>query len=184
MLRAGEWLAAYVNLRRKSVSFRPQKWIDGCAKSVSPSLPAEDADLLAQLRSAMAKHSAAAHGIPVTKAATHGDYTGLNLHVCGEVFTGVDIQKTTHTLLTRDIARFLVWAQLNFPQEDVWYGISSSDRRAFLSSGIISGAESDVVLSFFVADQFHRRIQRMHSNPVLGPRVRQSCKQWLESAFL
>ena len=182
MRRAGEWLAVYATGRRKPVSWHPQKLIDVCSRSVSPSLSLEDTELLANLRRAMAKHSAETKGLFVTKAASHGDYTGLNLHVSGDLLTGVDIQKTTRTMLARDIARFLVWSHLNYPEASDWYGLSKSDKQAFLSSGIIPDVEAKHVLPFFVADQFHRRFQRMHTDKTLGPRVRRACKSWIAFA--
>ena len=182
MRRAGEWLAHYAEERREIFRWRPQRYIDGCAKSVSTNLSDEDIKLLAKLRAEMARYSLEAAGMQVTRAACHGDFTGLNLHVAGNILTGVDIQKKTRTVLARDIARFLVWAHLNYPEDTDWYGISNSDRLAFLSNGIISETEAKIVLPFFVADQLHRRLQGMHGDPIIAPRARQACRIWIQSA--
>lgn len=158
--QSGAWLAAYASGRRRAAAFGPRHWLrklDGQALE-HVHTPADRAHLAA-LRAALNARLPTLRGIPVTRAAVHGDFAGINLHVYDGVIHGFDIQGEIRMPLARAAARFLVWLQIHddagdFPRR---FGIRAEDWEAFLSSGVLSPREAESTLPFFTGVELHTR---------------------------
>lgn len=156
--QASEWLAAYTAPRRRVRRFGPGHWVDRCRAAPRDHLAPADRALLAALEGRLDRQAAAHTGRQVTHAATHADFTPLNLHVHQGVMTGFDVQGEAWFAVARDAAQFLVWSALNCTPQDLratLMGLPRADLDAFAEGGAVPEAERVTVLPFFVGAWLH-----------------------------
>ncbi len=152
---AGQWLAAYAEPRRLQGTFGPAHWIRRASTRTKDHLPAEEAAAVRAGLEALGRRANAHAGRPVTRAATHGDFVPVNLHLDRGALWGLDIQGECWFPLARDAARFLIWVHCFAPDGAPTgpLGLSGADVDAMLASGLLPEAEASTILPFFVGEQ-------------------------------
>jgi len=169
--QAGRWLAAYVGDRRRVEDFAPWRWIALRKEAARGGLTAMDAALYQHGLRALRGMARALIGQPMTRAATHGDFVGINALFHQGVICGLDIQGESWLPLARDAARFLVWQQITDP--------GAGDGEAFLSSGVLPPHDAGPVLAFFVGEQLLQRLAEDHPDPAHRARAAEALAGWL-----
>ncbi|NCU19275.1 hypothetical protein EOM89_00725 [Candidatus Falkowbacteria bacterium] len=166
MRQAGDWLGQYTNGRLRTAEFAPRFWMQRLNGHHAEGLPPARLQVMAPLKAHLDAQVPALLRHRVLQGATHGDFTGGNLHYHKGTIYGVDIQGETWMALANDVSRFLVGQALrnSDPAVPRHHGIAAPDWQAFLSSGLIPEAEQDTVLRFFIGHQIWWRL----AEPALG----------------
>ena len=170
---SGAWLAEYCSGRKRSATFGPRFWLKKMQALPKDRLTHPDdlrrADALMQH---LQRSVETVRGRPVTQAATHGDFVGMNIHHQNGALCGVDIQGESWLPLARDAARFLVWSQIHDPgiRTARQHGIAADDLAAFLASNLLDPEEAGSILPFFIGEQIYLRfLENAHRKSLQAP---------------
>lgn len=185
LAQSGEWLRRYCAPRQQTGSFGPRFWI----RKIE-SLPAgrvfieEDRELLGNLLACLRRQAEMIKGVPVLRAATHGDYSGVNAHLHEGTIYGIDIQGECRFPVAKDVARFLVWVRVHeaAPSDRSSSGISSRDFDAFLGCGILSAEERGTTLPFFIGTQFYEKFVGSYDRRDIREATRRAIRSYIHSA--
>ncbi|SLN49366.1 hypothetical protein PSA7680_02540 [Pseudoruegeria aquimaris] len=153
--QCGSWLKRYTSGRQRLARFGPHHWVEKRADLPARIPDADDQALAARLHDNMHRRAPLVAGADVCQAATHGDFTTLNLTFHQGTLYGLDIQGESWMALTQEIARFLVYLQITHPHPSgrLRLGISEPDLKAFLKCGLLDPREEATTLPFFIASQ-------------------------------
>lgn len=182
MAQAGDWLATYVGLRSRIESFRPKRWLARMEEAALAQGLDWQAPLIRQAARALRQMGRRLAGAPFTRAATHGDFVAINAHLDGGRIIGVDVQGEAWLPLARDIARFLVWQQINDPAPGpMCHGIAAQDFHAFLSAPLLAGEEVETILPFFIGLGLVQRLAEQPEGSASALNGVTALKAWLAS---
>jgi hypothetical protein len=182
MAQAGDWLATYVGLRRRTESFRPKRWLARMEEAALAQGLDRQAPLIRKAARALRQMGWRLAGAPFTRAATHGDFVAINAHLDGGRIIGVDVQGEAWLPLARDIARFLVWQQIKDPAPGpLCHGIAAQDFHAFLSAPLLAGEEVETILPFFIGLGLVQRLAEQPEGSASALNGATALKAWLAS---
>lgn len=184
LYQSGAWLKHYCATRTIERPFWPGQAMRKLAAKSLASVTAEaDRKLLARLMANLRLRARATRGTPFVRAATHGDFVGINAHVSHGIICGVDIQGECWVAIARDVARFLVWLQIHdpIPPRAHRFGIRAEDVAAMLDSGVLDPGEHDTTLPFFIGTQFFSRFIGEYDRPDLRDATRTAIRNYLSA---
>ncbi|WP_312530126.1 phosphotransferase [Paracoccus sp. (in: a-proteobacteria)] len=151
--RAGGWLAR-LTTERETGSFGPNFWLKKLQDHVDKLALPEDRPLLEAHMAEMGRLASTLVGAPVTRAASHGDFTPDNLYMEGARLIGIDMQRREMMAVSRDIARFLVWLQsrrLDMPAV-TRHGVSASDYAILTNVPGLIDPQEEPILRFMMGE--------------------------------
>lgn len=149
--RAGGWLSALTHQRERA-AFGPNYWLQGLKAQIAERGAGEP--LLARHFAAMQEFAQDLKDLPVERAASHGDFTPDNLYLDGARLVGIDMQRSPHMAVARDVARFLVWLhsrRLDLPAV-TRHGVSAADYAALVSVPGLLSADQEPILRFMMGE--------------------------------
>lgn len=175
---AGEWLAHYNSTTHSTGRLAARFWLRQCRQKLRRVNKAETHVLVQELLQKLHRLCASVQGAEVTRACSHGNFTPAKLIRHRGVLHGADIVNTNDIPIAKDLARFLVMLAVEMPGTGrrFLHGIQKTDYDALLSArGLISKAEQDLIMPFFIGIELIDRFSRMTGG---GP-----CMQNLEAAI-
>ncbi|MEM9968740.1 MAG: hypothetical protein AAF755_11635 [Pseudomonadota bacterium] len=169
MKLSGGWLRTYTLGRvERGHHFSPGWWIKKTAGHRKENLSENDLSLFNRVLAHLRRLAPDLRGQSLAKAAIHADFVSINAHFADGCLYGYDIQGRAHLPIAQDVARFLVWTQVQTPalddQTGFIHGISRSDVEAFLSSGVLPAEEYETILPFFIGLHVLRTIGSLRQN--------------------
>lgn len=179
---AGEWLRTYTMPRRREATFGPRHWVRRCEARETCGMATDDEALARALVDRLRARVPELRGVPLVRAATHGDFTAANLHWDGEALWGVDVQGESWLPVAKEAALFLVWLELRRRDTEGprINGIRAEDWKAFLRSAVLSRQEAETVLPFLVGEGLHHQFTRAYEHEAQRDRLRVAITAWLE----
>lgn len=183
--QAGAWLAHYTAPRSAPAPLHPAYWLTRSQTLIDR--PPAGSPLWRTASMIAGRLKALAPGLDnrdAVKARCHGDFCTLNLQVDGDVLYGLDIQNRHRMALAKDMARFLVCAQMTAPvQRGPWrYGLAVADRDALLSApGLAAAVAPEGVLPFFIGVELIDRLVNERAHPETHPHVQAAAARYVSS---
>ncbi|MCT8161826.1 phosphotransferase [Pseudoruegeria sp. SHC-113] len=180
--QCGSWLKRYTSGRQRLANFGPHYWVEKRAGLAAQIPDADDQALAARLHDNMHRRAPLVAGADVCQAATHGDFTTLNLSFHQGTLYGFDIQGESWMALSQEVARFLVYLQITYPHPSgrLRLGISEPDMKAFLKCGLLDPKEETTTLPFFIASQLLGRFVQEYKRPETRANTRAAIEAFLE----
>lgn len=179
---AGRWLGSYTKGRQQTGTFAPRRWLERRTLPDVSDMAIDDMALLAEVAKRLKSLRKSVRGVPVTRAAVHGDFTAVNLHYSDGVMYGVDVQGEAWFPLAKDVALFLVWLALS-RETDVGersYGIALDDFAAFLSKPLVPQEEAEILLPFMIGAELRFQFARAYRHSDQRDRLRDALIGWLQ----
>ncbi|MEX5727256.1 Ser/Thr protein kinase RdoA (MazF antagonist) [Rhodovulum iodosum] len=181
--QAGGWLAHYAAPRRGASPLRPGFWLTRSQRLIDQlSTGSAVRRTASQLEARLRALAPALDHRPVVKARSHGDFCALNLHVDGAVLYGLDIQNSHRLSLAKDVARFLVCAEMTAPAPDgPWQdGLATADRAALLGTPELAAAMTpEALLPFFIGVELIDRLVNERAHPESRPQIQAAAGRYL-----
>lgn len=169
MHAGGGWLNAYAAPRHRITKFGPRFWLTQLEARPRHLLTPEGNALFDTARAKLSRLAQITAGSPVTQAASHGDYSGINVMYDKGIVTGVDIQGECWLALAKDAALFVVWQSQYDPRSSGSriYGIDGADYDAFFTAMPLLADEHLTTVPFFIGLQaMHRFLDSMAQGKV------------------
>ena len=161
MAEAGGWLAAYTRGERVSDDFGGGFWIRKRTEEARAMVKGETRHRIEALVRLMTEERARIANRPLTRARSHGDLRPRLLVRGKDVLWGLGTIGAHWIAVAKDVARFLVAAELIAPADGPFGigGFAEADLAGFTGDdGPLHPGEAEVMLPYFAASELAGRI--------------------------